>query len=124
MKCSAPGSVLLLGEYSVLGSGGLGVALAVDQRVHVQVHNSLDGALRIEGSDGINQFSWPSGPGRLLDAVVEGCSEALEGIRELLRPVFEDWQGVRFIDSLSDEELREMLTRARDLSLNSLTAQD
>lgn len=90
--CSAPGSVLLLGEYAVLWPGGLGVAVAVEPRVRVRVRAAR--ALRIEGTDGIGRFGWPSNaasasdagaspagtagaPGGLLDAVVGACARTL-----------------------------------------------
>lgn len=85
--CSAPGSVLLLGEYAVLWPGGLGVAVAVEPRVQVRVRAAR--ALRIEGTDGIGRFGWPSNaasasevgavgaPGGLLDAVVDACARTL-----------------------------------------------
>ncbi len=90
--CSAPGSVLLLGEYAVLWPGGLGVAVAVEPRVRVRVRAAR--ALRIEGTDGIDRFAWPSNaagasdagasaagtagaPGGLLDAVVGACARTI-----------------------------------------------
>lgn len=72
---SAPGSVLLLGEYAVLQPGGLGVAAAVEPRVRVRV-GPADG-LRIEGTDGIDRFAWRAGAGGLLGAVVAACAGAL-----------------------------------------------
>ena len=74
--CSAPGSVLLLGEYAVLQPGGLGVAAAVEPRVRVRVRPAAD-ALRIEGTDGIGRFAWRAGAGDLLDAVVDACAGVL-----------------------------------------------
>lgn len=71
--CSAPGSVLLLGEYAVLQPGGLGVAAAVEPRVRVRVRPAAD-ALRIEGTDGVDRFAWRAGAGGLLDAVVDACA--------------------------------------------------
>lgn len=88
--CSAPGSVLLLGEYAVLWPGGLGVAVAVEPRVQVRMRAAR--ALRIEGTDGIDRFAWParaggpraggpdaggSGAPGLLDAVVGACARTL-----------------------------------------------
>lgn len=75
MECSAPGSVLLLGEYAVLAPGRMGIAAAVEQRVRVRC--STGDELRIEGSNGVDRFLWSSGSGELLDAVVEACSETL-----------------------------------------------
>lgn len=74
--CSAPGSVLLLGEYAVLQPGGLGVAAAVEPRVRVRVRPAAD-ALRIEGTDGVDRFAWRAGAGGLLDAVVDACATEL-----------------------------------------------
>jgi len=74
--CTAPGSVLLLGEYAVLQPGGLGVAAAVEPRVRVRVRPAAD-ALRIEGTDGIDRFAWRAGAGDLLDAVVDACATEL-----------------------------------------------
>lgn len=75
-ECSAPGSVLLLGEYAVLQPGGLGVAAAVEPRVRVRVRPAAD-ALRIEGTNGIDRFAWRAGAGDLLDAVVDACATEL-----------------------------------------------
>ena len=82
LECTAPGSVLLLGEYAVLWQGGLGVAAAVELRVRVRVIPALD-ALRIDGTDGIERFAWSSRPGNsgapagLLAAVVDACAGEL-----------------------------------------------
>ena len=73
---SAPGSVLLLGEYAVLQPGGLGVAAAVEPRVRVRVHPAA-GGLRIGGTDGIDRFAWRAGAGGLLGAVVDACTGTL-----------------------------------------------
>lgn len=75
-KYSAPGSLLLLGEYAVLQNGGLGVAAAIEPRVEVRVRPAQS-MLCIEGTDGIDCFSWRSGKGDLLEAVVESCSATL-----------------------------------------------
>lgn len=76
MAYSAPGSVLLLGEYAVLWPGGLGVAASVGPRVRVLVRAGGDG-LRIEGTDGIDRFAWPSRASGLLEAVVRACGRTL-----------------------------------------------
>lgn len=76
MAYSAPGSVLLLGEYAVLWPGGLGVAASVEPRVRVLLRAGGD-ALRIEGTDGIDRFAWPSRAGGLLEAVVRACGRTL-----------------------------------------------
>ncbi len=76
-ECSAPGSVLLLGEYAVLQPGGLGVAAAVEPRVRVRVRPSPAAALHIEGTDGIERFRWRVGAGGLLGAVVDACAGTL-----------------------------------------------
>lgn len=76
LDCSAPGSVLLLGEYAVLQPGGLGVAAAVEPRVRVRASPAANG-LRVEGTDGIERFVWRAGAGGLLDAVVDACTHAL-----------------------------------------------
>ena len=47
--------------------------------------------------------------------------EGLEEIRAVLQPVFDDWQGGRFLDEPTENDLRELLTQARGLSLDNLT---
>ena len=41
-------------------------------------------------------------------------------IREILKPVYADWSGKRFLEELSDDDLQQLLTRARDKSLDQL----
>lgn len=68
--------MLLLGEYAVLWPGGLGVAASVGPRARVLVRAGGD-ALRIEGTDGIDRFAWPSRAGGLLEAVIHACGRTL-----------------------------------------------
>ena len=68
--------MLLLGEYAVLWPGGLGVAASVRPRARVLVRAGGD-ALRIEGTDGIDRFAWPSRAGGLLEAVIRACGRTL-----------------------------------------------
>ena len=75
-ECSAPGSLLLLGEYAMLQHGGLGVAVAVEPRVRVRVRPAQH-TLCIEGTDGIDWFAWRAGAGDLLEAVVDACAGTL-----------------------------------------------
>ena len=51
-------------------------------------------------------------------------SKGLEEIRLILKPVFEKWEGERFLDEISDEELKGLLSLARGLSLDHLAESD
>jgi len=51
---------------------------------------------------------------------VEGKRESFEDIKEVLRPVFETWQGKKYLHDLSDEEMKEFLVQAKSLCLDKL----
>jgi phosphomevalonate kinase len=77
-KLSAPGNLLLLGEYAVLESGGLGLALAPDVRVQLDVE--AHEAFALTGILGGKQVDWqPDDAGQpLLSALWTGCSARLQ----------------------------------------------
>ena len=95
MRITAPGNLLLLGEYAVLEPGGLGLALAVEKRVRIETSRS--DRLVIAGTWGREEVLWTEDAGPdsspLLTAVVEesrdwirtqrpGIRGARPGIRE------------------------------------------
>ena len=47
----------------------------------------------------------------------------LDEIKKILKPLYIDWEGQRFLEELTDNDLRDLLIRARDQSLDQL-AQD
>ena len=72
MKVSAPGNIILLGEYAVLEEGGLGVACAVNRRVRLEARPASD--LFVEGVWPGGSFTWtPRGesPSPVVSAVFE-----------------------------------------------------
>ncbi len=70
MHLSVPGSILLLGEYAVLEEGGLGLAMAVDRRVHLDIRPAT--SLEINGAWQGKTVSWPRrGDSPLFAAVVD-----------------------------------------------------
>jgi phosphomevalonate kinase len=78
MRLSVPGNLLLLGEYAVTEEGGLGLALAVDRRVVVDLEPAP--ALVVEGSWGGGEMRWTrESPERspLIAAVVQTWQEHL-----------------------------------------------
>jgi phosphomevalonate kinase len=56
VRLTVPGNILLLGEYAVLEEGGLGVAMAVDRRVQIDIVQGE--SLRIEGNWQGSAYSW------------------------------------------------------------------
>jgi phosphomevalonate kinase len=83
-RLTVPGNLLLLGEYAVTEEGGLGLALAVDRRVLVEVQPSP--ALIVEGRWGEAAVRWSDESARaspLISGIVETWREQLyaEGIR-------------------------------------------
>lgn len=56
MRLTVPGNLLIVGEYAVTEEGGLGLALAVDRRVVVEL--SPASRLVIEGSWGSGTIEW------------------------------------------------------------------
>jgi phosphomevalonate kinase len=78
IRLSVPGNLLLLGEYAVTEEGGLGVALAVDRRVLVEVQPSA--TLVVEGRWGEDAVHWTQGSAEsspLITAVVGTWRERL-----------------------------------------------
>ena len=51
---------------------------------------------------------------------VEGKGESFEDIKEVLKPVFETWQGKKYLNDLSDEEMKDVLVQAKSLCLDKL----
>ena len=78
MRLTVPGNLLILGEYSVTEEGGLGLALAVDRRVLVELAPAS--TLIVEGSWGSGSLRWTaeSADGSpLISAIVETWREHL-----------------------------------------------
>ena len=51
---------------------------------------------------------------------VEGKGESFEGLKEVLKPAFETWQGKKYLCDLSDEEIKGFLAQAKSLCLDKL----
>lgn len=60
-QLSVPGNILLLGEYAVLEQGGIGLALAPDIRVRLEIEPGE--AFGLTGTRGRKQVVWQSGDG-------------------------------------------------------------
>jgi phosphomevalonate kinase len=78
IRLTVPGNLLLLGEYAVTEEGGLGLALAVDRRVVVDVEPSP--SLSVEGRWGSGRVQWTkesAGASPLITAVVDTWREQL-----------------------------------------------
>jgi phosphomevalonate kinase len=78
VRLSAPGNLLLLGEYAVTEEGGLGLALAVERRVHAEVDRAA--SLVVEGRWVGNAVRWtPESPESsiLFSAVVDAWRERM-----------------------------------------------
>ena len=76
MLLTVPGNLLLLGEYAVTDEGGLGLALAVDRRVSLELEPSS--ALVVEGRWGGGTAHWTresAGRSPLITAIVETWRE-------------------------------------------------
>jgi phosphomevalonate kinase len=76
---SVPGNLLLLGEYAVLESGGLGVAVAVDRRVEVSIESA--DTLWISGVLKNRTLEWKPGGSEdnpLFSSIVEECRSWLK----------------------------------------------
>ena len=81
MKVSAPGNMLILGEYAVLEEGGLGAAAAVDAWVHLD--QVPDSGLTIQAVMPAGSFTWTRDrpdAGPLISAIVEAV-EARTGMK-------------------------------------------
>lgn len=81
MRVSVPGNLLLLGEYAVLEEGGLGLALAVEKRLEVELQPAPTGReLSVEGRWPGGSLSWSSDhpdSSPLIAAVVKACGGGL-----------------------------------------------
>jgi phosphomevalonate kinase len=76
MRLTAPGNLLLLGEYAVTEQGGLGVALAVDRRVVMNTEPAPE--LMVEGRWGGRALRWTrdsADQSPLISAIVEAWQE-------------------------------------------------
>ncbi len=74
LSLTVPGNVLLLGEYAVLEEGGLGVAMAVERRVRIEVHPGE--GLRIDGSWPGSALSWTPEAGPAHPLLAAAVAEA------------------------------------------------
>ena len=50
----------------------------------------------------------------------EERSETHAELKEVLKPLFETWQGIKYLDDLSNTELKDILVKARSLTLDRL----
>ncbi|UCG00019.1 MAG: hypothetical protein JSV89_10880 [Spirochaetaceae bacterium] len=78
MLLTVPGNLLLLGEYAVTEEGGLGLALAVERRVAVEIEPAS--TLLVEGYWGGGGLRWSrESPGQspLISAIVDTWQEQL-----------------------------------------------
>jgi len=86
---SVPGNLLLLGEYAVLEEGGLGISIAVDRRVRIEVEPARE--LRIDGMGAGGQATLrpADGGSGLLGAVGAAVQAELEsqGLGSRLPPL-------------------------------------
>ena len=51
---------------------------------------------------------------------VEEKRESFVDLKEALKMVFETWQGRKYLNSLSDEEMKDVLVQAKSLCLDKL----
>lgn len=85
MRVTVPGNLLLLGEYAVLESGGLGIALAPALRIRVTTEPGR--GLSIAGSWPGGRERWSEGEGGgggIFDSVTETCGRWLSFRRRSL----------------------------------------
>lgn len=68
MRLTAPGNLLLLGEYAVVEAGGLGIAMAAGPRLTVSVGAGRE--LTVTGTWGEHTVIWPGPGSELLGAVI------------------------------------------------------
>jgi phosphomevalonate kinase len=73
-RLSAPGNLLLLGEYAVVEPGGLGLAVAVEPRVAVSWRPGE--RLTVVGRGTGREIVWPGPEAALFDAIVATLSAA------------------------------------------------
>jgi hypothetical protein len=45
-------------------------------------------------------------------------------LEPILKPLYENWQGRKFLDDLSEEDVQDLLIQARNLTLDELIAED
>jgi len=50
----------------------------------------------------------------------EEKSETHAELKEVLKPLFETWQGIKYLDDLTDVEMKDILAKARSLTLDRL----
>ncbi len=83
MRLSVPANLLLLGEYAVTESGGLGIALAIEPRVTASSRPAA--GCRIVGASERGEACWPGSEPGLLEPVVEAVRSLLRarGVAEL-----------------------------------------
>jgi phosphomevalonate kinase len=77
-QLSVPGNLLLLGEYAVLEEGGLGIAVAIERRIVIDIEAADE--LTIVGRGGGYSGSWTRsepGPSGLAGAVVAATEREL-----------------------------------------------
>lgn len=78
LKISAPGNILILGEYAVLEEGGLGAAAAVDAWVHLD--SVPDSGLAIDAVMPGGSFTWTRDrpdAGPLISAIVDAVEASI-----------------------------------------------
>jgi len=51
---------------------------------------------------------------------LEQRGEVSSDFKEVLKPVFETWQGKKYLHNFSDEEIKDVLTKARSLCLDKI----
>ena len=54
----------------------------------------------------------------------EERSETHNELKEVLKPLFETWQGKKYLKDLSDAEMKDLLVQARSLCLDRLLGLD
>ncbi|MFW6214420.1 MAG: mevalonate kinase [Alkalispirochaetaceae bacterium] len=77
-RLSAPGNLLLLGEYAVTEAGGVGVALGVAPRAVATVEDAPEPA--VESVLGGRSVHWPEEPLELVDALLRELELRGEGV--------------------------------------------
>ena len=85
---SVPGNLLIAGEYAVLEEGGLGIAMAVEPRVEVRVHQ--ESGFTVEGTWGDGRRTWtpesrPESDRDLIAAVVDEVAADADALPDGVR---------------------------------------